>query len=1172
MNGNRPAGTEDAALAQRVDAACDRFEEAWHGGARSPIEDFLADAAETDRSELFRELLILELKLYEAAGERRTPDQYRGRFAAYARQLDEVFGSAPTVPYDVPPHAIDATPPVVTPAPERIGRYRVQRLLGEGTYGTVYMAHDDVMDIDVAVKVPTARLLATADAKAAFLNEVRSVARLRHENIVRVYDFGEQPDGQCYITYEYVDGMSLAQRLQQGSMSIDEGAAVVAKVADALHHAHLAGLFHRDVKPENILLDRRGRPRVADFGLAVREEELAKQRGLLVGTYAYLSPEQVRREGHLIDGRTDVYSLGVVLYELLCKRRPFEAKTKNELVDQILNREAKPPRQIDDAIPRALEKVCLKALAKRVADRYATARDMAEMVLGALDQTQGQPSELDAPITAEEIERRMASGDERELRAMLRVLARQGDVTLLGVPHVLRCVAHPSDKVRQEARRTIHAIGWDKVGAASVACAERADAMVMAGILDGLAAFEAHPQTVALLDRLVIAVQGDLRNRAIQLLERKRLGMELDSVAELFRSIHSPYRIEKALGQGLFTASYLARVEGGDLRVVVRVLRNEFACQPHVRAHFLELGHKSSQVVHENLALTREVRAFTDRGVYFLVRDYVDGVTLQKVLDGGKRFDPPQIVRLLRQLSAGMGAVHRHKLWHGGIKPSNAFVCDGDRVVLGDPGLHVPGIGLNLERLSYDYRYVAPETFRGGPVTHHADFYSLGCMAYELACGSPPFVADNHLELAAQHTRDAIVCPSERGSRLGPMADDLLLRLLARSPNDRLADREEFVNALDHVLEPVLGLRKTKTTAPLLRDASVVRYQGAESMVVVDPSQAEPTNIGVPEHRSEISDGDEEGVRLPPSMMRCLPSSANPTKIGNYEILGRLGSGGMGVVYKARDERLDRIVALKMLPTRMPEAFGRRFHVEAMAVAKIRHPNVVQIYDVGEEKGQAYLVLEYVEAGTLADKLRQQRGMPSREAVQLVIQLAKAIQHAHERGVLHRDLKPANVLLTPEGQPKITDFGLAKITEMAMDATSTRTGTILGTPAYMAPEQAIGNVERIGPAADTYSLGAILYELLTAQPPFKGASAFETLSYLATRTAVPVRDLNANVDPQLNAIVMKALEKSPEQRYASAADFAADLQLWLTGQPVSAKAQPGWQRALKRLMPFRRNS
>jgi serine/threonine protein kinase/formylglycine-generating enzyme required for sulfatase activity len=265
---------------------------------------------------------------------------------------------------------------------QRTGRYRVLRRLGGGGFGQVYLCHDERTQRDVALKVPRPDRLTTQEAMAAFLREARNVARLDHPGIVPLYDLGEAGD-QCYLVYKFIEGVSLGQRMAQGPVPPAEAARIIARVAEVLDYAHGQNLFHRDIKPGNILLDRDGNAHLTDFGLAVREEDLALERGYRSGTYPYMSPEQVRGEGHRIDGRTDIYSLGVVLYELLCGRRPFEGSSE-EVAEAILHRDARPPRQMVPAVGRDLERICLKALSKQMSARYATGRDMAEELLLAL--------------------------------------------------------------------------------------------------------------------------------------------------------------------------------------------------------------------------------------------------------------------------------------------------------------------------------------------------------------------------------------------------------------------------------------------------------------------------------------------------------------------------------------------------------------------------------------------------------------------------------------------------------------------------------------------------------------------------------------------------------------------------------------------------------------------
>ncbi len=394
--------------------------------------------------------------------------------------------------------------------------------------------------------------------------------------------------------------------------------------------------------------------------------------------------------------------------------------------------------------------------------------------------------------------------------------------------------------------------------------------------------------------------------------------------------------------------------------------------------------------------------------------------------------------------------------------------------------------------------------------------------------------------------------------RTGSDAKAIFIAALDREPGEErtayldaaCGDRAELRRRVEALLaaheraDDVLGAGRNPTTAADVTVADVSR-SGPD----VEPTLAGTTRSDAhsyksgndaPTGRFETASPAATRPATPDGGAGGLMSGTPVHYFGDYEILGELGRGGMGVVYRARQVTLNRPVALKMVRSGLLAGDDelRRFQNEAEAVALLDHPGIVPVYEFGEHVGQRYFSMQLIEGGSLVTELARYKDDP-RAAARLVAEAAAAVAHAHARGILHRDLKPANILVDPHGHPHVTDFGLAK--RLVEDIEFTQSGAILGTPAYMSPEQAAGRRGTITTATDVYGLGAVLYALLTGTPPFEGDSVIETIQAVKEQPARPPSRLNAKVPRDLETICLKCLEKDPRRRYPTAQALADDL-------------------------------
>jgi eukaryotic-like serine/threonine-protein kinase len=353
------------------------------------------------------------------------------------------------------------------------------------------------------------------------------------------------------------------------------------------------------------------------------------------------------------------------------------------------------------------------------------------------------------------------------------------------------------------------------------------------------------------------------------------------------------------------------------------------------------------------------------------------------------------------------------------------------------------------------------------------------------------------------------------------------------------------------------GLREDGCDSSAQPDQAVANMEGMRQCLEQLRVMADGAGIAAPETAAE-SDSDED-VETDRKSSREVPVTS-PQRFGRYEIVRQIGHGGMGIVFEARHPGLAKSVALKLIRSGQfaSEEEISRFHIEARTAGRIRHPHIVSVHDVDQHQGEHFLTMDLVCGPTLAQVIRQEKPIAPRRAAEMIATVARAVQHLHEHKIIHRDLKPSNIMLDEAGAPYVTDFGLAKVFEG--DSQQTTTGTIIGTASYMPPEQAAGRPRDVSVRSDVYSLGAILYEMLTGRPPFQEDNPLDTILQVLESPPEPLRRQNDAIPAELEAICLACLEKNPQDRLESAERLAEELERFLRGEPLQMKSRSWWER------------
>ena len=567
----------------------------------------------------------------------------------------------------------------------------------------------------------------------------------------------------------------------------------------------------------------------------------------------------------------------------------------------------------------------------------------------------------------------------------------------------------------------------------------------------------------------------------------------------------SHYQILERLGGGGMGVVYKARDLKLGRLVALKFLSSQRGAPEEEKRRFLNEARAASQLDHPNICTIHEIDE-TEDGALFIAMALYEGETLDERLGRGP-LPVTQAIDVASQIAAGLARAHERGIIHRDVKPANIFLTSA---LTADGQVKLLDFGIarlaDQSRLTRDgttvgtAAYMAPEQFRGEPADPRSDVWGLGVVIYEMVTGHLPFE-----DLSEREMVRAILQNDPRPmSRLRPGVPEKLERIVARALAKRLDGRYQSMEALRADLRSLAG--------PEARD-------------LVDPDL---TLLELPAPLNDPFRTD-----LPAAGEGLLGRT-----IGPYHVLELLGGGGMGVVYKAKDTRLSRTVALKFLPpelTRDPEAKAR-FMQEARAASSLDHPNLCTILELGETSGgRLYLAMPCYDGETLRRKLERGPLSPE-EAADIAEQVARGLAKAHRNGIVHRDVKPANLIVTSDGVVKILDFGLAKL---AGSAAMTRSGSSMGTPAYMSPEQARG--DEVDPRTDLWSLGVVLYEMLAGQRPFRGLGEQAVIHAILYESPQPLREVRPDVPPELALVVERLMARDPAGRYGSAEEVFADL-------------------------------
>ena len=649
------------------------------------------------------------------------------------------------------------------------------------------------------------------------------------------------------------------------------------------------------------------------------------------------------------------------------------------------------------------------------------------------------------------------------------------------------------------------------------------------------------------------------------------------------------FLIEKRIGRGGMAQVYYGQDIKLERPVAIKVIDARHRESPTYAERFIREARTVATWRHEHIIHIYYADDADD--LYYFVMEYIDGLDLGQLLgqyaENGRMIPQAEAWRLGNAVATALDYAHEQGVIHRDVKPSNVMVAEDGRVVLTDFGLAMDVAQGSLGEVFGSSHYIAPEqAHRSADAVPQSDLYSLGIMLYEMLAGQVPFDDPSPTAVALQHVTLDPPPPRQVNPELSQDIEAVILKALSKSPEDRYQTGQALLEALAEAMDldqaEIAGKTEPSTPAETETIAVVAEDIGkvstAPRKVVESNSDGAGQDVAGVETSAKVADKDaderEDEVRLvktdtllsnekvepttasPPGGVTTMPiapeqeakvsAAAQPedellgSQLDEYQLEDLLGRGGMARVYRGLDVRLNRAVAIKVIdtPFRADEDYLVRFEREAQAIAQLDHPNIITVYRFGEANGLLYLAMRYIEGDDLDVRLANYRddevGIPPEEAARIIREVCAALDCAHENGVIHRDVKPSNILLNQDDRVILTDFGLALLTEEGTQ------GEIFGSPHYIAPEQAVSSAGVV-PQSDLYAIGVILYEMFTGQLPFRGEKPLDIAMLHIREAPQPPREIRPELSPELEAVIIQALAKKPEERYPTGAALADAL-------------------------------